>query len=189
MDKKRRVQNAVLLTPRDPEEASGLKGGKIIPFKFNTKGEQGNENGYIYEPGAFDKFIELYYQNNGIAPLFCIQHLEDLDHIAGRVISLETDDKTGEVSGEAWLSPNALHYDKILGLIEDKIFTHVSDCELLDDFKVEDDGHIIRITEASLIHVSLVTMPSDTGAVIGKNKKFDLAKNDIESKREEVDYV
>ena len=170
MENKLITRNAVLLTEKDPVERDGVRGGKLIPFRFNTRTD-GNENGYVYDPGCFDAFIERYYEANGISPLFCIQHNENLDHIAGRVLSIESDDETGEIRGVAWLAPSCLHYDKVLEMIQDKIFTHVSDCEMFDKYEVLEDGRI-RVIEASLIHVSLVTMPSDTGARIAANKKF-----------------
>lgn len=68
----------------DPEKLHGLifKGYEMKWGKVNTNGE-------LYDEGAFDKFIEDYFVGKGFNMPVTIEHSQDPDWVAGRVLYIE----------------------------------------------------------------------------------------------------
>jgi hypothetical protein len=118
-----------------------------------------NENGGIFQSGDFDKSVRNYFKKNKINMVCPVEHDDGFDN-RGVFTSIENADGELIVAVEFYKDCCSL-YDVIKSQIKRGI---------LQGFSTY--GWINETNEATLINISLVSNPSDTGAKLFKNTKF-----------------
>ena len=142
----------------DTEKLDGLilKGYET---KFNTV----NENLEEYSPTALDSFIQSYFIDHKLNMVLDIQHRDDLDYLAGRILYIEVN--TVGYYIVAYIPRTYIHYEQVKNLIQEGILQGFSKMGFATDYEdiYNSDGtwsHCV-IKEMQLMSISLVTMPAN----------------------------
>ena len=142
----------------EPEKLHGLifKGYEMKWGKINTNGE-------MYDENAFDKFIEEYFVGKGFNMPVSIEHSQDPEWIAGRVLYIERNsvgfyfvvyipDTYKNYAQVKWMAEEGL----LQGLSKEGFYMN-ADWE----FDEEQNEWYIQIHELMMSRVSLVCTPAN----------------------------
>ena len=134
---------------------------------YETKFDKTNKNGERYDKGCLDKFVENYFVKNRLNMPLTIQHKDDLDHLAGRVLVLE-------VNGVGfyfvcYIPKTYRHYDEVKALLQEGILQGLSKEGWASEyeFHYKEDGTFdyFEIKEMEIMNVSLVATPANPIAI------------------------
>ena len=119
---------------------------------------ESNFNGYVYKAGCYNDFCQNYYGKNGKnIPLDVLHNVTDLSHLVGKVTEFTATNSEARIVAE--VSRYALHFENIVGLIEDGILQGFSDMSFVNDAKYLDNG-LLEVLSCSLFSVALVQNPA-----------------------------
>ena len=119
---------------------------------------EANLNGYLYKAGCYDTFLKSYYQSNGKnIPLDILHNVTDLAHLVGKVTEFNVTKNEAQIVAE--VSRYAIHFNSIVGLIEDGVLQGFSDMSFVNNGKYLDNG-MLEVSECSLFSVALVQNPA-----------------------------
>lgn len=143
---------------QDTEKLDGL-----ILKGYETKFSKVNENREEYDPHALDDFIQKYFLDNKLNMVLDIQHRDDLDYLAGRILYIEAN--TVGYYIVAYIPRTYVHYDMVKNLIQEGILQGFSKMGWATDYEDvwNTDGtwdHTI-VKRMELCSISLVTMPAN----------------------------
>lgn len=152
---------ASTITKRD-EDVEMLSG--IIVYGYESKfSKTPNQNGEIYERGCMDEFINEYFIERKLNMPLTIEHMHDIEHLAGRVIYLE-ENGTGFYY-VAYIPKTYMHYDDVKGLLQNGILQGFSKegWSVDYEYKYNEDGEFshVLIKKMKLLSVSLVSLPAN----------------------------
>ena len=129
---------------------------------YETKFGATNENGERYAKGAIDDFIERYFVGNGLNLPVDIQHIQDLEHLAGRVIYAESN-STGFYF-VAYIPRTYKNYAVVRDLLKNGILQGFSKCGYATDYewRTDENGNeYMQINKIDIVSVSLVATPAN----------------------------
>lgn len=143
---------------KDTEKLDGL-----ILKGYETKFNQVNENREEYAPTALDNFVQSYFIDHKLNMILDIQHRDDLDYLAGRIIYIEVNSVGYYIV--AYIPRTYIHYEQVKNLIQEGILQGFSKMGFATDYEdiYNSDGswsHCV-IKEMQLMSISLVTMPAN----------------------------
>lgn len=143
---------------KDTEKLDGL-----ILKGYETKFNQVNENREEYAPTALDSFVQSYFIDHKLNMILDIQHRDDLDYLAGRIIYIEVNSVGYYIV--AYIPRTYVHYEQVKNLIQEGILQGFSKMGWATDYEdiYNSDGswsHCV-IKEMQLMSISLVTMPAN----------------------------
>lgn len=143
---------------KDTEKLDGL-----ILKGYETKFNQVNENREEYAPTALDNFVQSYFIDHKLNMILDIQHRDDLDYLAGRIIYIEVNSVGYYIV--AYIPRTYIHYEQVKNLIQEGILQGFSKMGWATDYEdiYNSDGswsHCV-IKEMQLMSISLVTMPAN----------------------------
>lgn len=136
----------------------------IIIKGYETKFGKTNENAEQYDPHCFDKFIENYFVKNKLNMPLNIQHRNDLDHLAGRVLVLEVN--SVGFYFVCYIPKTYRHYDEVKALLQEGILQGLSKWGWATDYDwiytnpKTGEGYW-NIKEMEILEVSLVSTPAN----------------------------
>ena len=143
---------------KDTERLSGM-----LIRGYETKFGRVNENGEKYEKDCLDDFVNRYFVERGLNMPVDIQHRDDIEHLAGRVIYVEVN-ATGFYF-IAYIPRTYIHYNELRDLISNGIIQGFSKMGWATDweFKYKADGTFDYelIKQMQIISMSLVTTPAN----------------------------
>ena len=152
----------------DPDKLRGL-----IFKGYEMKWGAVNTNGELYDETAFDKFIEDYFVGKGFNMPVTIEHSQDPEWIAGRVLYIERN--SVGFYFVVYIPETYKNYAQVKWMVEEGLLQGLSkegfysdyDCELEneDDW----DSWYIHVHELVMSRVSLVCTPAN-------GVKFEAAK-------------
>lgn len=150
--------SAITKNDKDTDKLNGLV---IRGYEMKWGGK--NENGEVYEKGAFDDFIKSYFVDGGLNMPVDIQHQQDLDHLAGRVLLIEVN--SVGFYFVAYIPRTYTHYEQVKNLIKEGILQGFSKMGWATDYNYifNSDGcydHTI-IKKMEVTSVSLVATPAN----------------------------
>lgn len=167
---------------KDTEKLNGL-----VIRGYEMKWGQANQNGEKYEKGAFDKFIQSYFVENKLNMPVDIQHMQDIRHLAGRVLLIEVN--SVGFYFVVYIPRTYMYYEAVKNLIKEGILQGFSkmgwatDYEFMYNKNGQYDYTLIK--EMEILSVSLVTTPANSlpfekiGEVVKDSTTF---KNKIKEK-------
>lgn len=119
------VENLPLETiTKNAEDAKTHLNGMLL-YGYETKFAAGtNENGERYSKDALDKFLERYYKKNRLNMPLTIQHKQDLEHLAGRVLIVEVN--SVGFYFVCYIPKTYRHYEDVKHLIEEGVLQGLS---------------------------------------------------------------
>lgn len=134
---------------------------------YETKFAGGtNENGERYSKDCIDEFIERYFVGNGLNMPVDIQHKDDLDHLCGRVLYVESN-ATGFYF-VAYVPRTFKNYEVLKGLLKNGIIQGFSKCGWATDYeyKYDENGEYkyTLIKRMEIVSMSLVAVPANGNA-------------------------
>lgn len=150
--------SAVTKNDKDTERLNGL-----VIRGYEMKFDVVNENGEKYEKGAFDKFIKRYFVDNRLNMPVDVQHCQNWDCLAGRVLLIEVN--TVGFYVVAYIPRTYVHYEHIKNLIKEGILQGFSKMGWATDYEFmykrggEYDYTLIK--EMDILSVSLVATPAN----------------------------
>ena len=148
------------ITKRDSDTAK-LDG--LVIKGYETKFNQTNENGELYEQGCLDDFIKSYFIDNKINMVVDVQHGWSVDDQVGRVIYLEAN--TVGFYFVAYIPRRLPRYEQIKTMLEEGILQGFSKCGWATDYdyRYTNDGEFdyMLIRKMDILSVSLVTAPAN----------------------------
>lgn len=167
------IQNATLIG--DWDEVQGVQASTItkndsdtdmldgiLVRGYETKFGETNENGERYANGAIDDFIERYFVAHNLNLPVDIQHMQDLDHLAGRVIYAESN-STGFYF-VAYIPSTFKNYAVVRDLLKNGILQGFSKCGWATDYewRTDENGNdYMQINKIDIVSVSLVATPAN----------------------------
>lgn len=150
------------VTKRD-EDTATLDG--LLIKGYEMKFGAPNENGEVYESGAFDTFINDYFVGKGLNMPVDIEHAGESnpEWLAGRVIYAESN--SVGFYFVAYIPRTYVHYDMVLNMLREGILQGFSKFGYATEweYKYNADGtysHML-IREFQMLAVSLVTTPAN----------------------------
>lgn len=158
---------------------------------YETKFGNTNENREQYDPHCFDKFIDKYFVKNKLNMPLNIQHNNDLDHLAGRVLVLEVN--SVGFYFVCYIPKTYCRYDEVKALLQEGILQGLSKWGWATDYdwictnQKTGEGYWL-IKEMEIFEVSLVSTPANPIAL----EKMQEIKNslqyvqNIENEKEKV---
>lgn len=165
----------------DGEKLDGL-----IIRGYETKFSNGvNENGERYTRESVDRFIEKYFVGNGLNMPVTIQHKNDVQHLAGRVLILEVN--TIGFYFVAYIPRTYWFYNEVCNLLKNGILQGFSkEGYAIDPKPIRNDaGEWIgwEINDFELLCVSLVATPANG---VPFEKMQEVTKDGLRFKKEEA---
>lgn len=167
------IQNATLIG--DWDEVQGVQASTITKNDkdtdmldgmllrgYETKFGETNENGERYAKGAIDDFIERYFVARNLNLPVDIQHMQDIDHLAGRVIYAESN-STGFYF-VAYIPRTFKNYTVVRDLLKNGILQGFSKCGWATDYewRTDENGNeYMQINKVDVVSVSLVATPAN----------------------------
>lgn len=137
----------------------------LIIKGYETKFGKTNENGEQYEKDCLDEFINEYYIKNKLNIPVTIQHRDDIEHIAGRVLLVEVN--TVGFYFVIYIPRTYMHYDSVLNNIKEGVlqglskegYVHWEDM----DYKYTEDGYFDHVVykKFRLTAMSIVATPAN----------------------------
>lgn len=168
---------------KDKEILSGL-----IVRGYETKFGTTNQNRERFESGCLDNFIDAYFLKNEYNMPVTLQHRDDLDHLAGRVLVLEVN--SVGFYFVVYIPRTIERYEQIKNLLKEGILQGFSKEGWATDydFVYKDDGSFdyMKVKEMSIFKVSLVASPANDSTF----EKIQEIKNSFvfkKQKQEETD--
>lgn len=142
----------------DKELLSGL-----ILSGYEMKFGKMNENREIFDPTCLDEYMQDYFVKNKLNVPVTILHHDDLIHLAGRVLVVET---TGTgFYFVVYIPKTYMYYDALLNNIKECILQGFSKEGWADDYdvKYDKDGNFDHILIKKLIFaaLSIVSTPAN----------------------------
>lgn len=136
----------------------------MLLYGYETKFADGtNENGERYSKDALDVFIEKYYKANKLNMPLTIQHRDDIEHLAGRVLVIEVN-RVGFYF-VCYIPKTYAHYEQVRALISEGVLQGLSKEGWSTRGKAywtkEGDFDYYLIEEMEMLAVSLVTTPAN----------------------------
>ncbi len=119
-----------------------------------------NFNGERYTTDAYDEFINSYFEKNEFNVPINLLHQKDIFHLVGKVDNMIKDDIG--IYLDVIISKHAIYFEKVVGMIEDKILQGFSDEGFATNWDEDEDGVLIR--QAILERISLVDLPAEVDA-------------------------
>lgn len=146
---------------KNDKDTDKLNGLVIRGYEMKWGGK--NENGEVYEKGAFDDFIKSYFVEGGLNMPVDIQHMQDIDHLAGRVLLIEVN--SVGFYFVAYIPRTYTHYEQVKNLIKEGILQGFSKMGWATDYEhmytAEGYYDYTRITKMEVTSVSLVATPAN----------------------------
>jgi len=143
---------------KDTEKLDGL-----IIKGYETKFGGTNENGERYTKDCIDDFITRYFVGNGLNMPVDIQHVQDLDHLAGRVIYIESNEVGFYFV--AYVPRTFKNYTVLRDLLRNGILQGFSKMGWATDYeyKYKGDGTFdyMLIKRMEIVAMSLVAVPAN----------------------------
>lgn len=144
---------------KDTEKLDGL-----IIKGYETKFAGGtNENGERYTKDCIDDFITHYFVGNGLNMPVDIQHVQDLDHLAGRVLYIESNEVGFYFV--AYVPRTFKNYTVLKDLLRNGIIQGFSKMGWATDYeyKYKKDGTFdyMLIKRMEIVAMSLVAVPAN----------------------------
>lgn len=169
-----KLRDIVLLG--DYKEVEGLELRRVTGNKDDTKKLSGiiikgyemkfgetNANGERYDKKAFDDFVQSYYVEKKLNLPVTIQHRDDINSLAGRVLVMEVN--SVGVYFVAYIPRTFKNYDYVKNLLFEGILQGFSKEGWATDYdyKFKDNGEFdyIQIKRMTLSAVSLVSTPAN----------------------------
>lgn len=150
--------SAITKNDKDTDKLNGLV---IRGYEMKWGGK--NENQEVYEKGAFDDFIQSYFVDGGLNMPVDIQHQQDLDHLAGRVLLIEVN--SVGFYFVAYIPRTYTHYEQVKNLIKEGILQGFSKMGWATDYNFiyNAEGYYdhTRIKKMDVTSVSLVATPAN----------------------------
>lgn len=136
----------------------------MLLYGYETKFADGtNENGERYSKDALDAFIEKYYKANKLNMPLTIQHRDDIEHLAGRVLVIEVN--SVGFYFVCYIPKTYAHYEQVRALIAEGVLQGLSKEGWSTRGKAywtkEGDFDYYLIEEMEMLAVSLVTTPAN----------------------------
>lgn len=144
----------------DPDKLHGL-----IFKAYEMKWGAINTNGELYDETAFDKFIEDYFVQKGFNMPVTIEHSQDPDWIAGRVLYIERN--SVGFYFVLYIPDTYKNYAQVKWMVEEGLLQGLSKEGFYLDYEweLEDednwDSWYIHVHELMMSRVSLVTTPAN----------------------------
>lgn len=146
---------------KNDKDTDKLNGLVIRGYEMKWGGK--NENGEVYEKGAFDEFIKSYFVEGGLNMPVDIQHMQDIDHLAGRVLLIEVN--SVGFYFVAYIPRTYTRYEQVKNLIKEGILQGFSKMGWATDYEhmytAEGYYDYTRITKMEVTSVSLVATPAN----------------------------
>lgn len=151
------------------KDAAGKETGIRLRGRLTTF-DMVNFNDMAFKLDSYDKFVDGYYQANGLNVPVCLQHDDtDVRNLCGIVEEMK---KTEEgVDIVVYVPQGVYYYGLIKLLVDNGVLQGFSNCGAVMDAEINDEGSLI-IKDFALLHVALVTTPADTGAKLVRNTVF-----------------
>lgn len=136
----------------------------MLLYGYETKFAAGtNENGERYSKDALDKFLERYYKQNKLNMPLTIQHYNDLQHLAGRVLTVEVN--SVGFYFVCYIPKTYRHYEEVKNLIKEGVLQGLSkegwstkgECY----YTKEGNFDYYLVEEMEMLAMSLVTTPAN----------------------------
>lgn len=147
--------------------------GKEIGFDVRgmlTTFDVRNENGQVFTSMSYDRFVDDYFLKNSLNVPVCVQHIEDIFHLCGYVLEMT---KTADgVEVIVRVMREAYFYNVIKAFVRSGVLQGFSNCGYVEDAQWNDSEEALVVTGFALMHVALVTTPSDTGGKFAANTIF-----------------
>lgn len=135
----------------------------LILKGYEMKFGETNENGERYDREAFSAFIQKYYVERGLNLPLTIQHRDDIDSLAGRVLIMEIN--TVGVYFVAYIPRTYKNYEYVRALLQEGILQGFSkEGWAIDyDFIFDKEGNFdyMQIKEIALVALSVVSTPAN----------------------------
>lgn len=134
----------------------------ILVRGYETMFGETNENGERYAKGAIDDFIERYFVAHNLNLPVDIQHIQDIDHLAGRVIYAESN-STGFYF-VAYIPRTFKNYTVVRDLLKNGILQGFSKCGWATDYewRTDENGNdYMQVNKIDIVSVSLVATPAN----------------------------
>lgn len=176
MERKEIVTNFARLTAFDGggryevvKNAAGDETGIRLRGRLTTF-DMVNVNDMAFKLDSYDKFVDGYYQANGLNVPVCLQHDDtDVRNLCGIVEEMK---KTEEGVDIVVNVPKGVYYYNLIKLLIDNgVLQGFSNCGAVMDADTNEEGSLV-IKDFALLHVALVTIPADTGAKLVRNTIF-----------------
>ena len=142
----------------DKGEETGIEVSGVL-----TTFDVPNENGTEFTKESYDKFVDEYFIAHSVnVPLVLYHNDTDPRTVAGIVKKLTKTKDGVELVG--WIPRTAYYYNLIKAQIAEGILQGFSNAGGMRDYEWDEENNAIKVTDFALLHASLVTTPSDTGA-------------------------
>lgn len=143
----------------DNEKLNGL-----LLYGYETKfTKKPNENGEVYAEDCMDEFIERYFVKHELNMPVDIQHRQDIDHLAGRVLYMERN--SVGFYFVAYIPKTFKNYEEVRDLLANKILQGFSKMGWATDYEYmyKKDGTFdyVFVRKFELLSVSLVATPAN----------------------------
>lgn len=122
-----------------------------------------NANGEKYDKSAFDKFIQDYFVDHGLNMPLTVQHLNDIDHLAGRVLYLETN--SVGFYFVAYIPRSFKNYEAVKAMVKEGVLQGFSKEGWATDYDYDPKTDAFIIREMEVTAVSLVSTPANRTAL------------------------
>lgn len=182
------VDNLPLSTITKNDSDTAKLDGLIIKG-YETKFGNTNENGERYEKECLDEFIQAYFVDNKLNMPVDVQHRNDIDHLCGRVLIVETN--SVGFYFVVYVPKTYCKYEELKNLIKEGIIQGFSKEGWATDydFMYKKDGAFdyMLIKKMRILSVSLVSTPANANAfekaqeiknatILRKNRKKSMFK-------------
>ena len=138
----------------------------VLIFKaYEMKWGSINTNGELYDETAFDKFIEDYFVQKGFNMPVTIEHSQDPDWIAGRVLYIERN--SVGFYFVLYIPDTYKNYAQVKWMVEEGLLQGLSKEGFYINYEWEQkdpndwDSWYIHVHELMMSRVSLVTTPAN----------------------------
>lgn len=142
----------------DKQKLNGL-----ILKGYETKFGKTNENGERYTKDCLDKFLDKYFVKNNLNMPVDIQHRDDIQHLAGRVLIVEVN-----LVGfyfVAYVPKTYMHYESLKSMLQEGILQGFSKCGWATDYNwvYKKNGSLdyFEIREFEMTSLSIVATPAN----------------------------
>lgn len=133
---------------------------------YETKFGRTNENGERYTKDCIDEFIQRYFVGNGLNMPVDIQHKDDINHLCGRVLYIESNN-TGFYF-VAYVPRSFKNYEVLKGLLKNGIIQGFSKQGWATDYeyKYKENGEYdyMLVKRMEIVSMSLVAVPANGNA-------------------------
>lgn len=144
----------------DPDKLHGM-----IFKAYEMKWGSINTNGELYDENAFDAFIEDYFVKKGFNMPVTIEHSDDPDWIAGRVLYIERN--SVGFYFVVYIPDTYKNYSQVKWMVEEGLLQGLSKEGFYGDFEWEQedpkdyDSWYIHVHSLMMTRVSLVCTPAN----------------------------